>query len=141
MRLHDPCSRQFASDNYAGAHPEVLAALAEANGGHQVAYGEDVYTERLTAVMRRHFGERTEVFPVFNGTGANVTALTSVLPRWGAVVAASSAHIHTDENGAPERVSGLKLLTVDTPDGKLTPDLVDRQAWGWGDEHRRNRWP
>ena len=136
MRLHDPCSRQLASDNYAGAHPEVLAALAEANGGHQVAYGEDVYTERLTAVMRRHFGERTEVFPVFNGTGANVTALTSVLPRWGAVVAASSAHIHTDENGAPERVSGLKLLTVDTPDGKLTPDLVDRQAWGWGDEHR-----
>lgn len=136
MRLHDQDDRGFASDNYAGAHPEVLAAIAEANGGHQVAYGEDVYTERLTEVMRSHFGGRAEVFPVFNGTGANVTALTSVLPRWGAVVATSTAHIHTDENGAPERMGGIKVLTVDTPDGKLTPELIDRQAWGWDDEHR-----
>jgi threonine aldolase len=136
VRLHDQDHRGFASDNYAGAHPEVLAALAEANGGHQVAYGEDVYTERLTEVMRAHFGGRAEVFPVFNGTGANVTALTSVLPRWGAVVATSTAHIHTDENGAPERMGGIKVLTVDTPDGKLTPELIDRQAWGWDDEHR-----
>lgn len=136
MRLHDENDRGFASDNYAGAHPEVLAALAEANGGHQIAYGEDAYTERLTEVMRAHFGEQTEVFPVFNGTGANVTALTSLLPRWGAVIATSTAHIHTDENGAPERIGGLKLLTVDAPGGKLTPELIDRQAWGWGDEHR-----
>jgi len=134
--LHDVHARSFASDNYAGTHPEVLAAIADANGGHQVAYGADVYTARLTEVMRGHFGERTEVFPVFNGTGANVTALTSMLPRWGAVVAAGTAHINTDENGAPERIGGLKLLTVDTPDGKLTPELIDRQAWGWGDEHR-----
>jgi threonine aldolase len=136
VRLHDENDRGFASDNYAGAHPQVLAALTDANGGHQVAYGQDVYTERLTEVMRAHFGEQTEVFPVFNGTGANVTALTSVLPRWGAVVTSSTAHIHTDENGAPERIGGLKLLTVETPDGKLTPELIDRQAWGWGDEHR-----
>ena len=136
MPLHDVHARSFASDNYAGTHPEVLAAIADANGGHQVAYGADVYTARLTEVMRGHFGERTEVFPVFNGTGANVTALTSMLPRWGAVVAAGTAHINTDENGAPERIGGLKLLTVDTPDGKLTPELIDRQAWGWGDEHR-----
>jgi threonine aldolase len=86
--------------------------------------------------MKEHFGEATETFPVFNGTGANVTALTSMLPRWGAVITARTAHLHVDENGAPERVSGLKLLTVDTPDGKLTPDLIDREAWGWGDEHR-----
>src|SRR4051794_29411301 len=86
--------------------------------------------------MRAHFGEQAEVFPVFNGTGANVTALTSLLPRWGAVVAASNAHIHTDENGAPERIGGLKLLTVDAPDGKLMPELIDHEAWGWGDEHR-----
>jgi threonine aldolase len=86
--------------------------------------------------MREHFGPRTEAFPVFNGTGANVTALTSALPRWGAVIAARSAHVHSDEGGAPERVSGLKLLTVDAPDGKLTPDLIDREAWGWGNEHR-----
>jgi threonine aldolase len=136
VKLHNDAVRQFASDNYAGTHPEVLAALADANGGHQVAYGEDVYTARLAEVMRELFGEQTEVFPVFNGTGANVTALTSMLPRWGAVVTSSNAHIHTDEGGAPERVSGLKLLTIDTPDGKLTPDLIDSQAWGYGDEHR-----
>jgi threonine aldolase len=135
-QLHDTSSRGFASDNYAGAHPEVLAAIAEANGGHQVAYGEDVYTARLQEVMRGHFGEQAEAFPVFNGTGANVTALTSLLPRWGAVVSAATAHINTDEGGAPERVSGLKLLSVPAPQGKLTPELIDLEAWGWGDEHR-----
>jgi len=135
-RLHDISYRGFASDNYAGAHPEVLAAISDANGGHQISYGEDVYTARLQEVMRGHFGENAQTFPVFNGTGANVTALTSLLPRWGAVVATSTAHIHTDENAAPERVSGLKLLTVSTPDGKLTPELIDQEAWGWGDEHR-----
>lgn len=134
--LHDPNLRGFASDNYAGVHPEVLAAIAEANGGHQIAYGEDVYTARLQEVMRSHFGPAAEAFPVFNGTGANVNALTSMVPRWGAVIAARTAHIHSDEGGAPERVSGLKLLTVDTPDGKLTPALIDQEAWGWGDEHR-----
>jgi threonine aldolase len=135
-RLHDAGWRGFASDNYAGAHPEVLAAIAEANEGHQGSYGADAYTQRLIEVVRGHFGARAEVFPVFNGTGANVTALTSLVPRWGAVVATKTAHIHTDENVAPERIGGLKLLTVWTPDGKLTPELIDREAWGWGDEHR-----
>jgi len=136
LPTHDPDYRGFASDNYAGAHPEIIAAIAAANGGHQIAYGEDVYTEQLQGVMREQFGDQAETFPVFNGTGANVTSLTSVMPRWGAVVASSTAHINTDEGGAPERVSGLKLLTVPTPDGKLTPELIDREAWGWGDEHR-----
>jgi threonine aldolase len=134
--LHDMAVRGFASDNYSGVHPEVLAAIDTANGGHQVAYGEDVYTERLQQVFASHFGEGVEVFPVFNGTGANVTGLQSMLPRWGAVVSASTAHINSDEGGAPERVGGIKLLTVPTRDGKLTPELIDREAWGWGDEHR-----
>jgi threonine aldolase len=137
MPLHDDTLRFFASDNYAGVHPEVLAAIADANGGHQIAYGEDAYTARLQQVVREHVGApAAEVFPVFNGTGANVTALTALMPRWGAVIATSTAHIHTDEAGAPERVSGLKLLTVPTPDGKLTPELIATEAWGWGDEHR-----
>jgi threonine aldolase len=135
-RQHDPHRHHFASDNYAGVHPEVLAALVEANGGHQRAYGYDVYTARLQEVLVGHFGASTRAFPVLNGTGANVLSLQALLPRWGAVVCAETAHINTDENGAPERVGGLKLLTVPTPDGKLTPELVDRQAWGWGDEHR-----
>jgi threonine aldolase len=136
MRIHDPETRHFASDNYAGVHPEVLVAIAEANGGHQVSYGADAYTARLQEVVKGHFGEAAEAFPVFNGTGANVIALTSMLPRWGAVITASTAHINTDENGAPERISGIKLLPVDTPDGKLTPALIDRHAGGRGDEHR-----
>lgn len=136
MKLHNENLRGFASDNYAGAHPEVLEAIVEANGGHAIAYGEDAYTARLQEVVKGHFGDQAEAFPVFNGTGANVNALTSMLPRWGAVISASTAHINTDEGGAPERVMGLKLLTVDTPDGKLTPELIDQQAWGWGDEHR-----
>jgi threonine aldolase len=135
-QLHDPTSRGFASDNYSGVHPEVLAAIAAANDGHQVAYGEDVYTDRLQEVFVHHFGEGVEAFPVFNGTGANVTGLQSMLPRWGAVISASTAHINSDEGGAPERVGGIKLLTVPAPDGKLTPELIDREAWGWGDEHR-----
>lgn len=135
-RIHDTSYRGFASDNYAGVHPEVLAAIADANGGHQIAYGEDQYTARLAEVVKAEFGEQAEVFPVFNGTGANVLSLTALMPRWGAVVASGTAHIHTDEGGAPERVSGLKLFTVPTPDGKLTPELVATEAWGWGDEHR-----
>ncbi|HET6303001.1 low specificity L-threonine aldolase [Microbacterium sp.] len=134
--IHDASIRGFASDNYSGIHPEVLAAIAAANDGHQVAYGEDVYTERLQEVFAHHFGEGVEAFPVFNGTGANVTGLQSMLPRWGAVVAASTAHINVDEGGAPERVAGIKILNVPTDDGKLTPELIDREAWGWGDEHR-----
>ncbi len=135
-RIHDTAYRGFASDNYAGVHPEVFAALADANGGHQIAYGEDQYTAQLTEVIKAEFGEQAEVFPVFNGTGANVLALTALMPRWGAVIASGTAHIHTDEGGAPERVSGLKLFTVPTPDGKLTPELVATEAFGWGDEHR-----
>ncbi len=134
--LHDADDRSFASDNYAGILPEALAAIAAANGGHQISYGEDAYTARLGEVLREQLGERAEAYPVFNGTGANVVALTSLVPRWGAVVSTSTAHIHTDEAGAPERVSGLKLLTVPTPDGKLTPELIATEAWGWGDEHR-----
>ena len=128
--------RGFASDNYAGIHPEVLAAMAAANVGHQVAYGDDDVTTALTEAMRREFGDQAEVFPVFNGTGANVVALQAMTKRWEAVVCATSAHVNVDEGGAPEHGAGLKLWTIPTPDGKLTPELIDTQAWGFGDVHR-----
>jgi len=136
VRLHDPHWRGFASDNYAGVHPEVLQALTDANEGHQVSYGEDDYTTKLTDVIREHFGARSEVFPVFNGTGANVLSLTAMMPRWGAVICSSLAHIHTDEGGAPERVSGLKLYPVSHHQGKITPEDIATEAFGFGDEHR-----
>ena len=128
--------RGFASDNYAGIHPEILAAIARVNAGHQVAYGDDDTTAELTSAMKAHFGEQAEVFPVFNGTGANVVALQAMTKRWEAVVCATSAHVNVDEGGAPEHGAGLKLWTIPTPDGKLTPELIDTQAWGFGDVHR-----
>lgn len=126
----------FASDNYSGVHPEIMDALAAANTGHQISYGGDQYTSALSTHITRHFGERAEVFPMLTGTGANVTALQAMTSRWGAIVCSANAHVHTDEGGAPEKVAGLKLLPVATPDGKLTPELIDREAWGFGDEHR-----
>ncbi|NYI07413.1 threonine aldolase family protein [Allostreptomyces psammosilenae] len=135
-RRHDPERRGFASDNYAGIHPEILAALAEANGGHQTSYGEDAYTEHLQEVFRAHFGPQATAYPVLNGTGANVVALQAMSERWGAVVVADSAHVHVDECGAPEKVAGLKLLPVPAEEGKLTRELIDREAWGFGDQHR-----
>ncbi|MFG1611980.1 threonine aldolase family protein [Nonomuraea wenchangensis] len=133
---HDPHLKAFASDNYAGVHPEILQAIVTANGGHQIAYGEDAYTEALQDVFRRHFGEQAQAWPVFNGTAANVVSLRAMTRTWEAVICAESAHINTDEGGAPEVTAGIKLLPVPTPDGKLTPELVDRQAWGFGDVHR-----
>lgn len=128
-------ARAFASDNYAGVHPEVMSAIAAANGDHMVSYGDDPLTERLGEVMRAHFGEQAQVFPVFNGSGANVVSLMAMTDRWDAVVCTESAHINVDECGAPEKLGGIKLLPVDAPDAKLTPELVERKAWGFDDPH------
>ncbi|MFC6715219.1 threonine aldolase family protein [Branchiibius cervicis] len=133
--LHDASARGFASDNYAGVHPEVLDALAAANGGHQVAYGEDDYTAALRERMAELFEAPVEVFPVFNGTGANVVALQSVTHRWESVICAETAHINVDEGAAPESVGHLKLKTIPTPDGKLTPQLLEAFPLRVGDEH------
>lgn len=135
QRTHDAAWRGFASDNYAGVHPEVMQALSAANGGHQVSYGEDVYTEHLIRVMETHFGMGIEVFPVFNGTGANVTSLQAMLPRWGAVICSNAAHLATDESVAPQAVGGFGLLPVTSMHGKITPETIDEQAYGFGDEH------
>lgn len=128
--------RGFASDNYAGIHPEVMAAIEQANVAHAPAYGDDDVTARLRDAIKDHFGAAAEVFPVFNGTGANVVALQAATTRWEAVICAQTGHVNADEGGAPEHVGGLKLWTVPTPDGKLTPDLVDTQAWDFGVSHR-----
>lgn len=128
--------RGFASDNYAGVHPDIFAAMLAANEGHQVAYGDDIYTAQLDGVIKSHFGDQAVAFPVFNGTGANVISLQAMCRSWEAVVCAESAHINVDEGGAPEKVAGLKLHQVPTTDGKLTPELIDVQAWGFGNEHR-----
>lgn len=133
--LHNPQSHSFASDNYSGVLPEIMVAISVANGGHVGAYGNDPYTARLQELVRQHFGAQAIGFPVFNGTGANILALQSLLPRWGAVICAESAHINVDESTAPQAVGGFKLATIATTDGKLSPKLIAQQAHGFGFEH------
>lgn len=128
--------RGFASDNYAGIHPRILAAIESVNHGHMTAYGDDEVTERLRHEVRRIFGSHADVFPVFNGTGANVVALQAMTSRWEAVVCTKTAHIHVDEGGAPEKVAGLKLWTVPDVDGKLTVHNLETQCFDKGFVHR-----
>lgn len=127
--------KSFGSDNHSGAHPEVLDAIAEANIGDAVAYGDDQWTARAAEQLSAAFGA-SDAFFVFSGTGANVLGISLLLRSFEAVICAESSHLHVDECGAIERVLGCKLLTVATPDGKLTPELIrPRLAWR-GDEHR-----
>jgi threonine aldolase len=127
--------KSFASDNYASAHPDVLAAMAQANDGHAVSYGADPWTAHALEVLRGHFGDQSQSLLVFNGSGANVVSIRAVCRPWEAVICADTAHVNVDEGGAPERIAGVKLLTVATPDGKLTPDDVHGRVQRVGDEH------
>ena len=134
--LHDPTVRGFASDNYSGVHPEVLAAIAAANGGHQVAYGEDAYTARLQEVCARHFGAGRRSLPgVQRHRRERRRAVVDAAPL-------GSGHLREDRAHPRRRGRctgegrGIKLLPIATADGKLTPDLIAEEAWGWGDEHR-----
>jgi threonine aldolase len=125
----------FASDNHAGIHPDVLAAISAANHGHAASYGADEWTARASDLFRRHFGSDARAYLVFNGSGANVACLDAVLRPHEAVICAETAHLNVDECGAPERIAGAKLLTVPTEHGKLTPDDLSRWDERRGDEH------
>ena len=127
--------RGFGSDNHSGVSPEVLKAIADANVDHALAYGDDEYCARVTELFKQTFGQQANVYFVFNGTGANVLCIDAMCRSHHAVVCADTAHINVDECGAPQRIVGCKLLTVPTPDGKLTPDLVRTQLHGFGFEH------
>lgn len=127
--------RGFGSDNHAGVLPEVLDALARVNEGHAASYGHDPYTEEVERRIADGFGPDAQAFFVFNGTGANVVAMRALCRPWDGVICAATSHMEVDEGGAPERVGGFKLLTVDTPDGKLTPELAASRIVRIGDEH------
>jgi len=131
----DPTRRGFGSDNHAGVHPAVLAAIADANRGHVPAYGDDPSTQRAQEVLRRHLGDEAQIAFTFNGTGANVVALATLCRPWDSVICPVSAHINSDECGAPEHIANIKLVPVETPDGKLTPELVQPHLTGFGFEH------
>jgi threonine aldolase len=131
-----PINTTFGSDNHSGIHPRVLQAIAAANHGPAVAYGADLHTEAAIEKFREHFGKNIDVYMVFNGTGANVISLSTLARPFQAVICSEHAHINADECGAPENATGCKLLTVHTPDGKLTCDDIARHLQGRLDQHR-----
>jgi threonine aldolase len=128
-------SRGFASDNAAGIHPAVLDALATANRGHAFGYGDDDWTRRVERRFREQFGSEARAYLVWGGTAANVLSLRTSCRPWEGAICAASAHMNVDEAGAPEAIAGVKLLTVDSEHGKLTPDRVERAIVGVRDEH------
>ena len=135
MTKHPTPRRSFASDNNAGVHTEVIEAIAAANAGHVVAYGDDPYTARAVEQFQKHFGKDIAVYFVFGGTGANVLGLQAVTKSYNAVICAETAHINVDECGAPEKFTGCKLLSVTTPDGKIRAEQIGPFLHGVGFEH------
>ncbi|TCO09214.1 threonine aldolase family protein [Natronoflexus pectinivorans] len=127
--------RGFASDNNAGVHPLIMQALNDVNNGHTVGYGGDVYTQDCLNLFKKQFGEETETYFVYNGTGANIIALQAMARPYEAVICAHTAHINVDECGAPEKQTGCKLIDIWSPDGKLTPELIEPYLTGGGVEH------
>jgi threonine aldolase len=128
-------ARGFASDNSATIHPAVLEAITAANAGHAFGYGHDDYTKDVEARLAGLFGDRARAFMVFNGTAANVLSLRAACRPGQAVICADSSHMNVDECGAPEGIAGVKLLTVATEHGKLTPSRVQERIARVGDEH------
>jgi threonine aldolase len=131
-----PHRKNFASDNQAPAHPAILAALSKANTGDTPSYGDDPWTARAQELFREHFGPASRAFPVFNGTGANVLALSALLRPQQAVLCARHAHVDVDEGGAPERFGGFKLVPLQTEHGKLAPEALLGELGCVGDCHR-----
>jgi threonine aldolase len=117
--------KSFASDNNSGASPEIIAAIAAANEGHALGYGEDKWTEGAQSLFRAEFGASSETFFVLNGTGANVFALSLASGPSQAVLCSDVAHISIDESGAPEAALGCKIHPVASRDGKVTPEGLE----------------
>ncbi|MGA7888988.1 MAG: low specificity L-threonine aldolase, partial [Candidatus Sulfotelmatobacter sp.] len=128
-------ARSFASDNNAGVHPEILEAIARANQGHVVAYGDDPYTDSAKKKFEEHFGPDIAVFFTFNGTGANVLGLQALTRSFQSILCSDYAHIYCDECGAPEKHTGCKLIPLPHQDGKITLASVRHAYHGIGDQH------
>jgi threonine aldolase len=127
--------KAFASDNYSGVHPEIMEALVSVNMDHEGAYGNDTFTKRTHQLFKKMFGEQTEVFFVYNGTGANVLGLSALTKSFNAIICSELAHINVDESTAPEKFLGCKLLGIPTHDGKIYPQQIEEKIQRVGDQH------
>src|SRR5687768_17789573 len=121
--------RQFASDNYAGVCREAWAALTKANQGHVRGYGDDEWTAMASDLIRDVFETKCDVFFVFNGTAANSLALASMCQSYHSILCHETAHVETDECGAPEFFSnGTKVLLLPGENGKIDPAIIERRV-------------
>lgn len=128
--------RSFGSDNNSGVHPQLMQAIIDANRNHTIGYGDDDWTREAENAVKKLLGkDDIEPYFVFNGTGANVIALQTCTLPFHSIICASTAHIAVDECGAPTKFTGCPLKEIDTPDGKLTPELVRPLLHGFGVEH------
>jgi threonine aldolase len=123
-----PPQRSFASDNWAGAHPDVIAAVVEANQGHAPAYGDDQWTRELGGRFSELFDRPVETFLTFGGTGGNVAALHALTGRDSTIVCTADAHIARGEAGAPEHITGAQLSGYPWDQGKLRRAQIDDAA-------------
>ena len=127
--------RSFASDNNSGVHPLVMEALNRANIDHSLGYGDDKWTEEAVAKIKETFTPNCVPLFVFNGTGSNVVALQLMTRPYHSIFCAETAHIYVDECGSPVKMTGCQIHPIATPDGKLTPELMQPYLHGFGDQH------
>lgn len=127
--------RGFGSDNHSGAHPQIIDALIEANVGHAPSYGTDEWTEKWDLTVKKLFGAQATSHFVFNGTAANVLAIGGFVQSHHSILASNHAHLQVDECGAPEKFLGCKVLSIQTDDAKLTPELIEPYLIRRGDQH------
>jgi len=115
---------RFFSDNAAPACPAVIEAIAAANR-LDTAYDGDSWSLRLDDAFSDLFETRVAALWVSSGTAANCLALAALCPPHGAILCHRDAHIENDECGAPAFYThGAKLMLVDGPGAKITPDAV-----------------
>ena len=113
----------FISDNQAGAHPAVLAAISDAASGLAEGYGEDALTASAESAVRDVFETDCAVFFVTTGTAANALAMSALCPPWGAIYCHEGAHIQNDENTAIELYTGgARMVGIEGEGGK--PDVA-----------------
>src|SRR5579884_1566456 len=123
----------FASDNSAPVAPDILDAIARANEGYTLGYGNDDLTRAVEGRLAKIFEREVAVFLVPTGTAANALALAQVTPPWGVVLCHAHSHIATDECGAPEFFGGgLKLVGLPGDDGKIAAETLRHALADYG---------
>lgn len=127
--------RGFGSDNHSGVHPQILESIIAINHGHAPSYGTDPWTEKANSLFQQHFGPQAQVFFVFNGTAANVTAMRAMTRPFQSVLCSDVAHLNVDECGAPELLASCKIIGVPSHNGKISVESLEQAFIRRGDQH------